>query len=210
MSFQRIDMERWERREYFEHYLKHVPCSYSLTVDLDITGLIGLKLYPAMLWLLTDTVNEMEEFRTASTPEGPGIFDTMNPAYTVLNPETRRFCCGWTPFCQDRERFMRNCRDDIERFQKAQTFLPCPDMPPNTFNVSMIPWVNFTAFQLNLPEGGDYLLPIFTLGKFADRDGRRILPLALQVHHAVCDGYHVGVFLEKLQQKVVSFAAGRN
>ena len=49
-------------------------------------------------------------------------------------------------------------------------------------------------------------LPIFTMGKYFERDGRRMLPLSIQVHHAVCDGYHVGVFVDKLQDKINSFA----
>ena len=103
---------------------------------------------------------------------------------------------------------MRRCGDDIERFRKAEMMMPCPDMPPNVLNVSMIPWVHFTAFHLNLHHGDQYLLPIFTLGKYQEKDGRRMLPLAIQVHHAVCDGYHIALFMEKLQQKTAAFPAG--
>ena len=28
------------------------------------------------------------------------------------------------------------------------------------------------------------------MGKYVEREGRILLPLALQVHHAVCDGFH--------------------
>ena len=31
-------------------------------------------------------------------------------------------------------------------------------------------------------------------------EGKRLLPLAIQVHHAFCDGYHIGLFVEKLQE----------
>ena len=41
--------------------------------------------------------------------------------------------------------------------------------------------------------------------KFFERDGKRLLPLAIQVHHAVCDGYHIGVFVEKLQGYIDRF-----
>ena len=63
----------------------------------------------------------------------------------------------------------------------------------------MVPWVEFTNFNINVFDDGKFLLPIFTMGKFFERDGKRLLPLAIQVHHAVCDGYHIGVFVEKLQ-----------
>ena len=36
-------------------------------------------------------------------------------------------------------------------------------------------------------------------------DGKRFLPLAIQVHHAVCDGYHMGAFVERLQEYVDGF-----
>ena len=75
----------------------------------------------------------------------------------------------------------------------------------HTFDISMVPWFTFTAFDINVFGEGKYLLPIFTMGKFFDISGKRMLPLAIQVHHAVCDGYHVGKFIEMLQDKISSF-----
>ena len=43
------------------------------------------------------------------------------------------------------------------------------------------------------------------MGKYFECDGKRFLPLAIQVHHAVCDGYHVGMFVERLQGYVDGF-----
>lgn len=40
------------------------------------------------------------------------------------------------------------------------------DVSVNFFPVSMVPWESFTAFNLNLPKGSTYLLPIFTAGKY--------------------------------------------
>ena len=55
MEYTVIDLASWPRREYFEHYMSDVPCTYSLTVRLDITELRrrGHRLFPAMLYLLT-------------------------------------------------------------------------------------------------------------------------------------------------------------
>ena len=35
--FTRINMESWERKEYFLHYYHDVRCTYSVTINLDIT-----------------------------------------------------------------------------------------------------------------------------------------------------------------------------
>lgn len=91
MKFELIDIDKWKRREYYEHYTKEVICSYSMTVNIDISNLRNQKLYPTMLWLLTKTVNEFPEFRTALTEKGLGIFDTMLPAYTIFNKENKNF-----------------------------------------------------------------------------------------------------------------------
>ena len=62
-----------------------------------------------------------------------------------------------------------------------------------------------TQTVLNVFDDGKFLLPIFTMGKYFERDGKRLLPLAIQVHHAVCDGYHVGLFVETLQDQINRF-----
>ena len=32
MEYRVIDRNNWQRKEYFEHYLKKLPCTYSITV----------------------------------------------------------------------------------------------------------------------------------------------------------------------------------
>ncbi|MGL4969312.1 MAG: CatA-like O-acetyltransferase, partial [Fusobacteriaceae bacterium] len=87
MKFNLIQMETWERKEYYNHYINNIVCTYSVTVNLNITNLVGQKIYPAMLWLLTDTVNELKEFRTSLSLDGLGIYEDMNPSYTIFNKE---------------------------------------------------------------------------------------------------------------------------
>ena len=55
MEYRVIDRSNWQRKEYFEHYLKVVPCTYSITTKLDITAIKKqrLKLYPTMLYCIT-------------------------------------------------------------------------------------------------------------------------------------------------------------
>lgn len=67
----------------------------------------------------------------------------------------------------------------------------------------MIPWSTFEGFHLNLQKGYNYLTPIFTIGKYYEEE-KIILPLAIQVHHAVCDGFHVCRFVNELQDLINS------
>jgi chloramphenicol O-acetyltransferase len=53
----------------------------------------------------------------------------------------------------------------------------------------MIPWSSFTSFNLNINNGGDFLLPIITGGKYSHVKEEIFLPVSLQIHHAVGDVY---------------------
>ena len=39
MQFTKIDINNWTRKEYFDHYFDNTPCTYSMTVKLDISKL---------------------------------------------------------------------------------------------------------------------------------------------------------------------------
>ena len=93
----------------------------------------------------------------------------------------------------------------MKTYSTSTRYTPKEGTPENSFNISMVPWLEFTGFNINVFDEGKFLLPIFTMGKYFERDGKRFLPLAIQAHHAVCDGYHVGLFVEKLQEYVNKF-----
>ena len=84
MGFKIIQKDSWKRKEYFEHFFTDVPCTYSMTLQLDITGLknSGDKIYPAMLYNLAKVISRHEEFRTGFDESGRlGVFDIMHPGH---------------------------------------------------------------------------------------------------------------------------------
>lgn len=207
MNFQKIDGDNWIRKEYFEHYYESIPCTYSMSVKLDITKIKEkkLKLYPAMLYYLTTVVNRHSEFRTAFNDKGElGVYDEMIPSYTVFNKDTETFTNLWTEYSSNLDEFCVNYENDIKEYGNKEGMIGKPDIPVNNFTVSMIPWTTFEGFNLNLQKGYDYLVPIFTMGKYYEEKQKNILPLAIQVHHAVCDGFHVCRFINELQELINS------
>ena len=207
MTLTLIDFDNWERREHYLHFINEVRCSYSVCINLDISNLNGQRLYPAMLWLLTRTVNEMPEFRTSLTENGLGYYSEMHPAYTVFNPDAKTFSGIWTAYQPDYPSFLHGYEEDAGKYSFTTQYEPKPGRPANSFDVSMVPWFSFSAFNLNILGDGTYLLPIFTMGKTFEENEKTMLPLAIQVHHAVCDGYHLGKFIETLQANINKFDA---
>ena len=202
MHFEPIDLSRWERAEYFTHYLHEIPCTYSMTVRLDITKLkqSGKQLYAAMLYALAKAVNAHPEFRMALDADGkPGVYGRMHPCYTVFHKDTQTFSNLWTAFDGDYAVFCQNYQRDMEAYGSIHRMDAKPGLPENSFTVSMLPWASFEGFNLNLQKGYAYLKPIFTIGKYTGQDGRYTLPLAVQVHHSVCDGFHACRLVDEVQ-----------
>ena len=193
------------RKEYFEHYFANIPCTYSMTVKLDITRIIetNKKLYPSMLYCIATIVNRHPEFRTAFNDKGElGIYSEMIPSYTVFHKDTETFSNLWTDYNPDFEVFFRSYEKDMLQFGNQKGMIGKPDVPPNVFTVSMIPWSSFEEFNLNLQKGYNYLIPIFTIGRYSQENGKIKIPLAIQVHHAVCDGFHACRFVNELQDLI--------
>ena len=39
MKFNKIDMTAWKRAKTFEHFTNEIPCTYSMTVNIDASNL---------------------------------------------------------------------------------------------------------------------------------------------------------------------------
>ena len=202
----------WPRQEHFQHYMNNLRCTYSLTIQIDITSLYpvlkarALKAYPVQIYLLATIVNRFPEFRMGLSDTGePGYWDMLHPSYTVFNAENKTFSSIWTPYQADFLLFYKACRQDIEKYSPSTDFIPQKDMPPNVFNLSCLPWIDFTSFNLNVFTDGTHLLPIFHIGKYVEADGKILMPLALQLHHSACDGYHAGEFIAALRKMVQQY-----
>ncbi len=113
----------------------------------------------------------------------------------VLNPLAEKFKC-------ERKQYQIPVMNVLQ-FGKREIMMAKPNMPENAFTVSMIPWTSFDGFNLNV-KSFDYLIPIFTIGKYKEENKQYTIPFSVQVHHAVCDGYHASCFINDLQETISS------
>ncbi len=127
-----------------------------MTFNLDLTAMLkeikdqDIKLYPAMIYLLTKVVNNHEEFRMAFDEDGRvGIYDFLHPSYTIFQKSTETFTNLWTEYTGSFPEFHK-------RYESHE-------------------------------------------------NGKTLLPISIQVHHAVCDGFHVARFVNELQEAMNAY-----
>lgn len=207
MDFRLVDRKNWVRENLFRQFMTETPCTWSMTVSVDVSPILeaGERLYPSLIYLLSAGVNAHEEFRYALDDDGqPGIYDALFPSYTLFDEQTETFFCLHGDCSRGYGAFLATYEENRRlRAQGCRQLLS--DMPKNIFSISMIPWESFTGFNLDLGKGFAWLAPIFTLGKYTLRNGRYELPLAIQVHHAVCDGFHVCRLLSELRAAIAAW-----
>lgn len=210
MKFTPIDMNTWPRRQMFAYFSKMAPTGYSITVNTDVTGLKnalkkrGLKFFPAYLWLITKCLNEQMEFRIAEKDGVLGFYDTLTPLYASFHEDDRTFSLMWTEFDDDLKLFHQHYLENRLLFGQNHGVLSQPQtLPPeNTYTVSAVPWISFTHFAVHSYENKPYYFPSVEAGKILTEKSRELLPLSLTCHHAATDGYHIHLFLNRLQEEI--------
>ena len=207
MKFNIIDKSNWERRECFDHFMNVANCSYSITVKVDITKFYNyikennLRFYPAFTWVISKCINNQRELRMGYDQDGNlGYFDKINPSYSVLNESTKIMNDLCTEYDESFSGFYRSMVNDLDNYKKNSKY-STPFMP-NFFIVSSLPWLDYSAFNVNNHGSEPFLFPMVTWGKYVSENSKTYISVTIQVHHAVADGYHCSVFFCDLDKIV--------
>ena len=201
-----VDLSRWARKEHFEVFQSFAQCTFNQTVLLDITVLqkhikeVGWKFYPTIIFLISKAINNHAEFRMAIKDDELVTWNEVHPSYTIFHNETETFSSLWSHFDGNIHHFQDVYSEDVARYGHNLSYWPKGQSPGNIFFISAIPWVSFTSFNINVANMQNFFAPMFTLGKYYNQDGKILLPLAVQVHHSVCDGFHVARLINELQE----------
>lgn len=210
MQFTPIDLQTWPRGQMFWYFSQMAPTGYSMTIDIDVTGLRaalkkqGFRFFPTYLWLVTKCLNEQIEFKVAQKDNVLGYYDTLTPLYASFHDDDKTFSLMWTEYDADLSVFHARYLENQQLFGKNHGVLCQPQTPPpaNAYTVSTLPWVSFKHFAVHSFENKPYYFPSVEAGKIYTAGDRELLPLSLSCHHATTDGYHVQLFLTRLQEEI--------
>lgn len=209
MKYTTVDFKKWKRAGLFKFYIDNMRIVMSLTADIDVTALIkftgknGLKFYPTMIWAVSKVVNSHDEFKYGWGKDGSLIkWEYISPSYADFHKEDETFVKLVTPFSRDLFEFHRKFMEDRERYRSESAVIY--GQPPNFFDVSCLPWIKYRHFDLHVFDEGKFLAPVVTWGKYQQEGGRFIMPLTMNIHHAVADGFHLARFFTQVQELINS------
>lgn len=207
MNYTQINLNEWVRGNLFQFYIDKMRVVMSLTVDVDVTNLKAyareknMDFYPLMLWAVSKTVNAHDEFKYSWSKDGGLIrWEYVSPSYTDFHREDESFTKMVTEYADDLFAFYSRVMADRERYKNDRAVLA--HQPPNFFDVSCLPWVRYRHFDLHVFDEGKFLAPVVTWGKYEWENGKLVMPLTMNIHHAVADGFHLSRFFNEVQDLI--------
>jgi len=183
--------------------------AFSVTVPVDVTGLReraaahGATPWVAYHHAALEAANTVDGMRQTMLADGSGVreFATIHASTTVLR-EDGSFGFVTLPRESSLATFAARAKPNVERVRRARGDLFAADDPGDVGEATLVhmtalPWLAFTAFTHARGQGDDR--PKVAFGRFREEGGRLLMPVAVDVHHALCDGVHVGRFFQQFQ-----------
>lgn len=198
-----LNLDTWPRRDTFNFFKTFDKPYFNLTTNLDISALLALrekrefKNFLAYHYLALRVANEIEPFRYRISGDQVVVHDVIHGASTVLMPNDT-FAFAYFDYQENFQTFSTGASREIDRVREENTkFDPRDDQ--SVIHFTTLPWVSFTSFSHARNWGREDSVPKIAFGKFTKSEGKVMLPISVEVHHALMDGVHVGRFLQRLE-----------
>ena len=199
-----LDIETWTRRDLFEFFRGYEKPHFNICTQLDVTSLLnllrdrpGVSVSLAYLYFALRVANEIEPFRYRLKEGKVFVYDVINGGTTVLLPN-ESFSYAYFDYHEDFEKFSQGAAQSIKKVQSEG--LLKPTMRDDLIYFTVLPWVSFTSFAHARTPGRGESVPRIAFGKFINENERTMLPISVEVHHALMDGLHVGRYLNGLEE----------
>lgn len=203
---QPLDIDNWPRRHHYEFFKDYEIPFFSLCAEVDVSKVYewsrqkgGPSFFLGTFYLSLQAANEIEPFRYRIRDDAVVVHDRVDGGTTVLRKD-ETFGFAYFDFDPSYVRFEVEGRKVLQRTRTASGALLDRPERDDLIYYSIIPWVHFTSFTHARRLGRQDSIPKIVFGKHSARTDRRLMPVSVEVHHALMDGIDVGRFFERFQE----------
>lgn len=211
MAYKAVKITDPHKQKHFEFFNDFDQPHFNITANVDITNLrvkckeLGLSFTPVMVYCISRVANDIPEFRQRIRDQAIIEHDAVNPSFSIDTEVSNTFSFCPVAYDNNFDLFYDKTVDAMARFRKHPVFEDEPDRDDYLF-LSAIPWVAFTGFVHAMHHSPADSVPRIVWGKFFTQGDRTLMPLSVQVHHAVADGQHVGLYFNQFEDLVSSLS----
>ncbi|MFW0736631.1 CatA-like O-acetyltransferase [Flavobacterium sp. T12S277] len=201
-----LDLENWNRKEHFAHFIQMEEPFFGATVEIDCTQAyetaksLQSSFFIYYLHKTLVAVNAIENFKYRISGDQIYVNDRIDASATIGRPDGT-FGFSFMEYNPDFKIFQKTALEEIERIQNTTGLFTRSFENDNLIHFSAIPWLNFTSLSharsFTFPDS----CPKVSFGKMmTSPTGKRTIAMSVHVHHALMDGLHMGQFVDYFQE----------
>lgn len=202
-----LDLTNWNRIHHFNFFKGFDNPFYNICSNIEVTELYKVcknnkpSFFYASLFLSIKAVNELKEFRSRIEGDKVYIYDRIHPFSTVINDDnTFNFCEFY--YVDKYAKFHESSDDFVEAIKNNRELDPKPRL--DVIHYTVIPWISLTSISHARNYGTSDSIPKIVFGKYFEEYGKLMMPVSVDVHHSLVDGFHVGQFLQKFRENIIN------
>lgn len=202
-----LDLDTWPRRAQFELFRRYELPFFNLCAEVTATATraacreAGLSFDLACWYACQRVVNTLEPFRYRLRGDGVIVHDRIGVAITRAAGDSFVFC--HIDPADDFATFVA----DAESVRAAQHPGAPLDARPEVDDVihgSTVPWVRFTSISHARRLDATDSVPKIAFGRCTRVGADDMLPVSVEVHHALMDGAHAAAFFAAMQDHLAT------
>ncbi len=199
-----LDIKTWNRRAQFEFFKEYEEPYFGVCVPIDVTIAYqeakrkGRSFFLTYIHATVKAANHVESFRYRISDDKVVVHDLLNASVT-LSREDHTFGFSYIYYDENFEVFTANAKSEMDRVSMSYELFPSQSSD-DVLYLSALPWLDFkfTSHARAFNRKGS--APMISYGKMTEDNGRFSMPVSIHVNHALVDGYHVGLFVDKFQE----------
>ncbi len=209
---QKLDKDNWERANLVKKYSEYVLPYVILSADVDVTGLYRfakkheVSFYCAMIHTVMRAAQEFRNLHYRVIDGEPYLCERLDPNFTHMAPGSEDFMVLHGEYCDDLLAFCKNTQEMMKRAEEDAKERISYSGTAEVVYITCIPWIKYTQFIRTIDNAKTDNIPRFSWGKYEwDDKGRLKMPFSVQAHHALADGYHVAIYMNRVQELLDEF-----
>jgi chloramphenicol O-acetyltransferase type A len=203
-----LEIDKWNRKSHFNFFKNYDNPFYNICSNIEVTELhkyckdSGSSFFLASLYLSIKAANEIPEFRYRIEEDKVFIYDKVHPSSTVLNEDKTFGFCDFTYYDMFKE-FEQNGKVSVDETIKAKS-LTTKEYRNDVIHYTTIPWISLTSLTHARNFGTEDSIPKIVFGKYFNDNNKLMIPICVEVHHSLVDGYHIGKYLDLFRNYIVN------
>lgn len=203
-----IDIESWNRKEHFEFFSKMASPYFGIVTEVDCTNAYdfvkenAISFFAHYLHKSMIAVNSVDELKYRIVDDKVVSFDKINAGATI-GRDDGTFGFIFINFSDNFETFNNDLQDEIEAVKNSSGLrLNNDDIKKDLIRHSTIPWNSFSGLLHPTNLDPSESVPKITFGKFQTKKDKKYLPVSIEAHHGLVDGFHFAKYLAEFQRQL--------